>query len=331
MARALSWLLGVSAFALPTAVRANDAPVAVRLELAGPIGCVSARELLGALQSRNGRVRLAAGEEAAVTLRVRVEETSRGLRGELEVLSLDGGKSSRSVEGKTCQAVIDALSLSAALALQQTSSATPVEAPVGPADAAREDHVRREPDEPERSTGGSKERPARFRFEAGAQASLGQMVTPHLNVGGGVLARARLERGSRPSLSLSLAHTRNELFESSRHAVLRLTSVGLTACPVALAPAAGVHVEPCLTGTGAKLDASGRDLAQTESVARSWWGVGGLVRFALSLLRDISVEIEGGALIPLVDRRFVALPSGTSLGSTPLFAPFASVGLVYAL
>jgi hypothetical protein len=170
-----------------------------------------------------------------------------------------------------------------------------------------------------------------LRFEAGAQASLAQMVTPHLSTGGGVLGRARLQRGSEPSLSLLLSYSENELFQSSRHVGMQLTGLALSACPVRLGLATRVHVEPCMIGYGARLEAFGRDLAETESVTRSWWGVGALLRLAVSPLEDLAIELEGGALRPLVQRQFVVLPSGASLGKTPELAPFASAGVVYAL
>jgi hypothetical protein len=55
------------------------------------------------------------------------------------------------------------------------------------------------------------------------------------------------------------------------------------------------------------------------------------LRLSVSPLADLSLEIEGGALRPLVEREFVVLPSGTSLGKTPELAPFTSAGVVYAL
>jgi hypothetical protein len=170
-------------------------------------------------------------------------------------------------------------------------------------------------------------------LEAGAQASLGQMVTPHLNAGGGLLGRARLERGASfsPSLTLSVSHTRNELFESSRHAALHVTGVSLSACPVSLRAWQRLRVEPCVIGTGAELKASGRELPSASSVSRGWWGAGALARLSVSPWADFAIEVEGGALVPLVERRFVVAPSGTSLGATPDVAPFATAGLVYAL
>jgi hypothetical protein len=323
MARTAAWLLGLVVFVVAPSLRADDASVPVRLELDGPFGCVSGRELLGALQSRNGRVRLAAGDESALLLRVRVTEAAHALHGQLELITEDGARSSRSVEGDSCKAVVDALALTAALALQLAA-----ESPSSPATAAVPTVVARD--------AGARIRPSSPRkkavhFELGAQAAVAQMVTPHLNVGGNLLGRARLDRGLESSFSVALLHTRNELFESSRHAALRVTGVSLTACPAQLKLLGGVRLEPCLSGTGAQLEAIGRDLPMTRSVKRSWWGVGGLGRASVSPWQGVALEVEGGALVPLVDRELVVLPSGASLGKTPVLAPFANVGVSYAL
>lgn len=328
MARAVAWLLGCTAFVLSAPARALDASIPVRLELEGPFGCGSPRELLDALQRRNGRARLAAGDEPAVLLKVHLSAAERGLRGELEVQGLDGTRNSRGVDGDSCQAVVEALSLSAALALQQGAADPPaVSAPLEPAPALRLEPVAGAPRAEDRAA----RRASPLGFEAGAQASLAQLVTPHLNAGGGVLGRARLEQGLESSLSLLLSYSQNELFESGRHVGVHLTGLALSACPARFGPVSRVHVEPCLVGYGARLEAFGRDLAETESVTRSWWGLGALLRLSVSPLADLSVEVEGGALRPLVERQFVVLPSGTSLGQTPELAPFTSAGVVYAL
>jgi hypothetical protein len=162
---------------------------------------------------------------------------------------------------------------------------------------------------------------------------MARIVAPHLNVGGGLLARARLDREAwlSPSLTLSVSHTRNELFESSRHAAVRVTGVSLIACPLALRPARALRLEPCWVTTGAELRALGRELELSRSVSRSWWGTGAIARLGVSAAQHLSIELEGGALVPLVDRRFVALPSETVLGSTPSVSPLATAGVVYAL
>ncbi len=292
------------------------------------------REMLDALQRRNGRVRLAISGEQAVALQMRLSVTSAGLRGALSMRLADGSSSERAVEGATCQAVVEALSLTAAIALASVAPAE--EGERSEAVAPGVESPATAVSSPATSTSSARRRAAgqaRVAFEAGAQASLSQMVAPHLNTGGGLLARARLERGNElsPSLTLSVTHTRSELLERSRHAELQVTGISMTVCPIAVRPHRRFRLEPCVAANGARLSATGRNLLSPRSVARSWWGTGALLRLSVFPLPELAVEVEGGGLVPLVSRRFVAEPTGQSLGETPSVSPFTSVGLVYAL
>jgi hypothetical protein len=321
------WLLGLAVLAGLSTAQAASSVIPIRLELAGPARCSSVREMLDALQRRQGRVRLATTGEDAVTLKVRLREVSGQLRGELAVLHDNGLRSERGVAGATCQAVVDALSWTAALAL---TSVAPDER-----EAAAGTTLVRTPPALATQSAARKPRAAssRVALEAGAQAALGQMVAPHLNVGGGLLGRARLERSSAfsPSLTVSVLHTRNELLESSKHAELRVTGLSVSVCPVSLRPHERLRFEPCFSATAAQLAARGPDLLSPRTVTRSWWGAGALARLSVSPLRHLSIEFEGGGLLPLINRRFVVSPTGESLGATPAIAPVATAGLVYSL
>jgi hypothetical protein len=344
-----AWLTALSALASGqgAVVAADSMPV--RLELSAPSGCSSPRELLFAIQRRNGRVRLASDTEAALSLRVTIRADESGASGDLTVLTSEGETSARHVTGSSCQDVADALALTAALSLGSYELSPPANAPSSASESSPSASApsAQATSQPRRSKPGPDAAPlrdsgvfpdrrsssSRWLVEAGAQASLGQMVAPHVQAGGGLLGRVRLERSDlvSPSLTLSLTHTRNELFESSRHAGLYLTGVSLSACPISLRASAGVRLEPCAVASAAELKAAGRDLPAAETVSRSWWAAGALARLAVSPWADLAFEVEGGALVPLVERRFVVEPSGRSLGSTPKFAPFVTAGLAYAL
>lgn len=335
--RSSAWLCVLGVLGLVPCAVAADVSVPVDLSLSGADDCASLRELLTSIQKRNGRVRLAAGGELATTLTVSLWRSATGLTGELRVLGVDGSHSTRRVVGTTCASVLETLALTASLALQ-----APLEPQVGSESepdrvtdlspgAALESTDRTEAPKSSLPLPAAPKR--RLLIEAGAQAALSQVVAPHLNVGGGVLARARWERDElfSPSLSISALHTRNELFESSRHAALHVTGVSVVVCLVSLRPLARLRLEPCWMTTGAELQALGRELDFEQSVSRSWWGTGALARLAFEPTPRFAVELEGGGLLSLVERRFVALPSRTLLGSTPAIVPIATAGVVYAL
>jgi hypothetical protein len=327
-----SWLVGLVALVGASTARAQSPSIPVRLELTAPPGCASASRLMDALQRRNGRLDVAAAGEGAVTIRMALSTTQGGVQGRLALSLEDGSSSQRIVEGSSCQAVVELLSLKAALALAGAHP-NPAAPPTYATGTRAVSAAPRLPGVTVSNISNLAEPRSRLAVEGGAQAALGQMVAPHLNVGGGLLGRARLERSSSisPSVTVSLMHTRNDLFESSRYADLRLTGVSITACPLSWRPHARMRIEPCLTGTGAELEAQGRELVSPRMVSRSWWGAGGLARLSVSPLRNLAIEVEGGGLWPLVNRRFVVSPSGQSVAHTPALAPIATAGLVYAL
>jgi hypothetical protein len=108
-------LIGIALSA--RAVAADSTPVRVSLE--APAGCSSAREFYGAVRARTGRIHLSPHEEEALALRVVVIRSRGKFQGELRVSDLRGQSSTRKVSGATCEEVVRALSLTAALAVDQ--------------------------------------------------------------------------------------------------------------------------------------------------------------------------------------------------------------------
>lgn len=321
----MAWLVGVLVlgWCLPVAAL----PLRVQLEA---VECSSAETFFESVRARTARVTPAEPDQRAALLEVRLARSAGGLRGELRLRLEDGSVSTRSVEGSSCEALVEALSLTAALALESAPAeplpAPASEPPVAPAASANER------DEPAPVRDSRAERSSRWRAELGVQAALARLVAPHLNVGGAVVGRVRLERSSSlsPTLAGALLHTDNGLFESSRHAAMRLSGASLSMCPLRWR-GARLALEPCAQLLGARLQAEGRDLAEARRVTRSWWGAGALLRGAVALSSTWQLGAEAGVLLPLVERRFVALPSETSLGATPDAAPFANFGVFYVL
>jgi hypothetical protein len=309
-------------------------------------GCASVASFLDALHRRSSRVRPAGSDENAARLEIELESAGNRVQGTLRLHHEDGGTSTRHVTGVSCEAVVDALALTAALALDsagadhenpQARAGSDTTSPPPSARPAR-DAAAATPASPDRARTeqGTTRHGAELgalRAELGAHAAVARLVAPHLNVGGAVVARLRLERGRplSPALGLSLLHTDNGLFESSRHVSVQVTGIHASLCALRIRPLPDIRLEPCLSALGARLRASGRNLLDAREVERSFWGAGLLARLALGLGAGVSVEVEAGALKPLVSRRFVALPGQTSLGDTSGVAPFANLGIIYVL
>jgi len=89
----------------------------VEVELEAPEGCSGADAFFNTLRSRTARVRRAEVSEAHATLQVRLTRTRGHVMGELRIVDDHGGTDTRRVQGESCSDVVQALSLTAALAL----------------------------------------------------------------------------------------------------------------------------------------------------------------------------------------------------------------------
>ena len=94
--------------------RAGDTtPVRIAIEV--PEGCSSVRSFYDAVRARTDRIHLTTRAREGLELRVIVVRLQARYRGELRVVELDGARTTRSVEGTSCEEVVRALSLTAAL------------------------------------------------------------------------------------------------------------------------------------------------------------------------------------------------------------------------
>jgi hypothetical protein len=333
-------------------------PIAIRVELEAPPTCADVAHFYARLRARTDRVRAAESTEEAVRLRVRLVQSGGKVHGELSFMD---ETAPRSVDGSSCEEVVEALSLTAALALDPTAhggSAPQNEGDTAPppsvgesepshaaSDSAKtpSDAAATRPDVPTKPKPDADESDAgpsvsamtsemSLGFEIGSQLELGTVVSPKPNAGGAVFSRLvrRSAAGARSSLGLSLAHGSNHLFEPSRLAV-SLTSLTLSACPLSLGAERAVRIEPCVFASGGLLSASSRRVSNPDSIRRSFWSAGGLLRIALPLGKTIALELSGGLDVPLVQRQFKLSEPDQFLGDTSALGAFGSFGVAFGL
>lgn len=99
----------------PAAADTETRPVEVQFE--APDGCSGPDAFFNTLQSRTGRIRRSDAAETHATVRVRLVRAHGHIVGELAILDDHGGTDIRRVQGANCNDVVQALSLTAALAL----------------------------------------------------------------------------------------------------------------------------------------------------------------------------------------------------------------------
>ncbi|MFO7179093.1 MAG: hypothetical protein DIU78_010370 [Pseudomonadota bacterium] len=358
---------GISLFELVVlGLTSSAAPgmVPVRVDFEAPPGCSDANTFLQGLRARDARIRIVSEGAEALRFSVRLRRAGRKVNGELRIVGEHGATDTRRVEGATCDEVVAALSLTAALASDAMlrdeafsaatdSSATGTQTRRSPGSVreqrgtepasqsgsqdettVRETEAR---DRPARAATGTDEAtldwatagtPSGPHVLVGIQLLATQVVDPVVNGGLSAFGRFRSTRDSGFGLSfgLAVAHARNGVFGAPRALAVRWTGLVVTACPLRV-ELGSVDLEPCALGAGGFLFAEGRDVAVPRSALRSWWSAGALARAGAPIGSGVSLEIELGMSVPLFRRRFITTLPEELVGESPTLSTLASVGL----
>jgi hypothetical protein len=96
----------------------------VQVEFDAPAGCPGPQAFYESLRSRTARVRKATGDETRTTLQIKVTRQRGRVLGELRLVDDGGSVEGRKVQGVSCEDVIQALSLTAALAMDPAALLT---------------------------------------------------------------------------------------------------------------------------------------------------------------------------------------------------------------
>jgi hypothetical protein len=300
------------------------APLDVRIEFDAPSDCAEVSTFYDRVRARTDRVRLAEAGVQALTLRVRVVRKGSNVHGLLRMTDEHGASTTREVDGASCAEVVDALSLTATLALDPTASpeAPPAAEPPPLELVTLVATPSRPPPAPVESSLG---------FEAGVQGGTAEVISPYLSLGGALFARVTTGTAGRVhrSLSLALAHFGNDILLPSREISTRLTTLSLSACPQRLYAGDTFSLEPCALFAGGSLSATGRGVSNPDSALRSWWSAGALLRAALPVGGGLALELEAGGAIPLLKRRFILSAPERVLGESPGVSAFISAGASY--
>lgn len=279
-------------------------------------------------------------------------------RGRLR-FAADGGAAVREVAGATCDEVVSALALIAAVALErgvliddgETPTATeplpaeppPVAAPVTPPATAPVTPPAAAPaavpptpgpqEDRDAAHGGTGGTGAPLRWAVGAQALLAGGVGPALAGGGRAFAEASIDVATRPALRASLAWlpgtdrgtelgTEREPERGTVH--FSLLAARLEACPVRLELRA-FALSPCASFDAGRIGVSVSE-PESRTIGRVWLAPGALVRLGLSLTPVLALELEGGFIVPLDRYRFFFSPE-PFVYKVPAISGSAGLGL----
>lgn len=377
-------LIGVCAvLAWSSSARAGDT-TPVRLAIEVPEGCSNVRSFYDAVRARTDRIHLTTRPREGLELRVTVVRIQTRYRGELRVVDLDGARTTRLVEGASCEEVVRALSLTAALVVDQlvppvsepavppgrtepgavspaqpsptaprtqpapapAPAIAPEAAPKSPPEAKPKPETKPEPED-DRDDANEREderddddyvylveSPSRrypFEIDAGAQALVGEIISPRVSVGGAVFASFTqpIAPPFSPSVGLAIAHVPAEFAQGGGDLSVRWTAAVLTLCPVRLQLGAGVAIQPCAVGMGGWVEARGKTSDNPVSASRSWWSAGGLGRMSAGIGGSAALRLELGLSVPLVRRRFITTPPDETVGESPSVSLFGTLGVAH--
>ena len=315
----------------------------VQVEFDAPAGCSDAAAFFSSLRSRTDQVRPAADGEPHTTLQVRLSRARGHVLGELRVVDERGGTDTRKVQGANCGDVVQALSLTAALAIDPSAllSAPATTSVPEPASAA--------PPTLAPTPAPSTELPGTEALQtAESLSSRAATPIPSVEIGAGLVGAALLSTtfstgvaffarkilagngAFRPTLGIAIAHIRNDVLLSPGIVRVSLTDLAGTVCPLRWS-ASVVTFQPCVLAVAGWLAASGSQVTHSNSVDRLWLSAGGVLRAAAFLGHGLSLELEAGISALFFKRRFFTTIPSNVVAETPAISPIVGLGLTYGM
>jgi hypothetical protein len=336
LASTLALLAAVASLTAATDPATEVKPIQVEID--APTGCANANDFFSSLRFRTHRVRQATGDEPRTTLQVRLLAMRRYVLGELRMVDDRGETDTRRVQGATCDEVVQALSLAAAVALDPSvllpaTVTIPDPEPTSPANppptiapvVAKSVNAQKTTDAPS-----SLASPSNPRFELGA-ASVGSVfLSSGASPGMAVFGRWTPASSGRfrPTVGMAITYLRNDVLRSPGAAQASLTGLAVTVCGMGWG-ASILTVKPCGLVMAGLLSVSGYQVARTNSVDLLWLSAGAVLRTAVHLGRGFSLDLEAGATASLIGREFYTTLPSHVVEKTPTLSPVASLGLAY--
>lgn len=323
-------------------------PIPVNIEYTAPAACSSLDSFYRGVRARTDRVRLASSGETGVQIRVRVFRVGHTIRGELTIGEHQAEDETRRVDGVSCNEVVEALSLTAALAIDPSASllskrgaadndvlgdgpqANVANARIpaiklGP--SSRQSHDSRSSS----SNGGDSPLSQSNHFELSLQALASSYVTHGVMLGpqGGLRLLVPVRPTTRVAAGVEVFQVSNDWFGMADSSRFKITGVALTLCPLQSAFSDWLEIGACASARGGVLKASGLGVSRPQSVERSWWTLGLDALTTLQLYGPWRIELSAGIVAPLIIREFIAGTPGQDVGKTPVMAVQAGFGVAY--
>lgn len=304
----------------------------VRVAYDAPAVCPDERVFVDRIRRRTRHVQPILEKDAKRSIAVRIATDARGAKGTIQVTSPQGDTSEeRTVRSASCDEVVTALSLAAALtfdaepasASREEVPGTPVGGePPGPSSPAAlsSPAVAKESAEP-----APRGQPERWRFAFGAHGGAHGGVAPKVAVAFPVFVEVRAPWSGHAAVRAAFARSLDATADNAEAGGHFTWTAGLLdACPYAI-ERGPVALSPCVRFEAGAVEGEGTRVAQPRSEARTWLALGAVGRLRIEPVRHWFVELEGGARAPLMQDRFHAY--GATLFRPPAVAWSTSAGI----
>jgi hypothetical protein len=346
--------IGSSLLPLITAIGINFPAAAgqatpITIDFDAPAGCSSIDAFYQGVRVRTDRVRPTILGEIGLLIRVRLFRVGKTIRGELTFGDQQEESETRRVDGLSCNEVVEALSLTAALALDPSASLltgrNASQAGLGTDDLAySEKHAAPAPlasapasqaDSRAFLSGGSgldhADPESGKHVDVFARAMMGTYVTPGLDFGAEMGARLifPLRGRLRASIGLQGLYASNDILVNAVSSRFRLAGAMMTLCPVQHVLVRWFEIGACGFAAGGWLDARGIGVSHPQTVGRTWWMLGLSSLASMRIFGPWRLELSAGLAFPLLEREFRTTWPDRYVGKTPIPSLQVGLGIAY--
>jgi hypothetical protein len=340
--------LTLFAFAMITsgsakAAEPEDTAAPVRIVYRAPAACPDERSFVERFRTRAKRARPAWTGEAAPTLTVTLTTNGARASGTLHVVGAHGEASEdRTVTSSTCDEVVTAIALAAALTVDpssgragagddtETASATtttaaaattpPPATPTAPVTAPARDGASPSSSPAHASRGEP------WRFAVAALGTVHTGTSPELMLAPSIAAELRAPWRGHSAIRVGVARASSGIVPvPDGGARFTWTAALVDLCPWSVERGM-VALSPCARVEAGAVEGEGERITPARSQTRPWFAAGAATRLRIAPTGSWFIEIEGGARAPLARERFVVHPD-TTVFRAPAVAFFAGAGV----
>jgi hypothetical protein len=303
----------------------------VRVEYEAPEGCPVEGAFWAAVTARTPKVRRGEASAPARTFAIRLSTEGDGSTGHLVVRAVDGSTTEREVAGDTCEEVVSALALIAALAVDPNATTKPLPLPPAPPPPRAP-----APPPPHPAAAVATARPASEAAPLAAQsaASVGGVVAvgaapaPLFGASLGVAATRPREGWLAPTVRLGIAvASTGTIGVSGGAASFGAVTGAVDGCPGGWSVGRW-RLEPCLRLEAGVVQAQGEGVVQPRTDTHPWAAAGVVARAEWRFFAGFFADLAAGVTVPLVRTTFFFEPDMTIYRTAPVGAVFsAGLGL----